>query len=127
MLCFTMKRGEYFTVGSDTVILFDQLSSDRVHLSIHAPRDVPIVRSAVLERSGNPPPPCVTALPVRKKSRYKPDAIFRWNDERERAVRKLQNVADQLEEHGAREEAASLREQLEQIIPSVWEDNLAEQ
>ena len=56
MLCITMRRGEYFTVDGDTVILVDQLSGERAHLTIHAPRDVAIVRGAVLERNGNPPP-----------------------------------------------------------------------
>ena len=40
MLCITMRRGEYFTVDGDTVILVDQLSGERAHLTIHAPRDV---------------------------------------------------------------------------------------
>ena len=59
MLCITMKRGEYFTVGSDTVVLFDQLSGERAHLTIHAPREVPIVRGEVLERNGGKRPDCV--------------------------------------------------------------------
>ena len=62
MLCITMRRGEYFTVDGDTVILVDQLSGERAHLTIHAPRDVAIVRGAVLERSGNPPPACLAEL-----------------------------------------------------------------
>ncbi len=37
MLCITMKRGEYFTVDGETVILFEQLSGERAHLTIHAP------------------------------------------------------------------------------------------
>ena len=67
MLCITMKRGEYFTVDGETVILFDQLSGERAHLTIHAPRNVAIVRGAVLERNGNPPPPCLAKLPARKR------------------------------------------------------------
>ena len=54
MLCITMKRGEYFTVG-DAVIHLDQSSSERVHLTIDAPREVPIVRGALLERQETPP------------------------------------------------------------------------
>ena len=66
MLCITMKRGEYFTVDGETVILFDQLSGERAHRTIHAPRNVAIVRGAVLERNGNPPPPCLAKLPAQK-------------------------------------------------------------
>ncbi len=45
-----------------------------------------IVRGAVLERNGNPPPPCLAKLPARKKGSYRPEAIYRWNDQRGRAV-----------------------------------------
>ena len=55
MLCISMKAGEYFTVGSDTVVQYNHLYGDRVHLMIHAPKEVPIVRGTVLERSGGPP------------------------------------------------------------------------
>ena len=125
MLCITMKRGEYFTIDGDTVILFDQLSGERAHLTIHAPKEVAIVRGAVMERNGNPPPACLKELPARKKAKYRPEAIFRWNDERERAVKRLEQVAARLEENGSTEEAKILRDQLAQIVPTVWEDDLS--
>lgn len=126
MLCITMKRGEYFTVNNDTVILFDQLSGERAHLTIHAPRNVAIVRGAVLERGGNPPPACLAQLPARKRAKYRPEAIFRWNDDRERAVRAMKRVFDRLEAGGCAQEAAVLRTQLDRIIPAFWESDLAE-
>lgn len=126
MLCITMKRGEYFTVGGEIVILFDQLSGERAHLTIHAPRNVAIVRGAVLERGGNPPPACLAELPARKKAKYRPEALFRWNDERERAVRRIEQIAERLERGGSPDQAKILRDQLERIVPAVWEDNLAE-
>ena len=125
MLCITMKRGEYFTVDGDTVILFDQLSGERAHLTIHAPRDVAIVRGAVLERSGNPPPACLAELSARKRAKYRPEAVFRWNSEREKAVRRMEQVAERLEKSGSMEEAEILRAQLAQIVPAVWEDDLS--
>lgn len=124
MLCITMRRGEYFTVGSDTVVLFDQLSGERAHLTIHAPREVPIVRGEVLERQGRQRPACLSALPPRKKYRYRPTAAFLWNDERERAIRALEKLADRLEEKGAAAEAELLRAQIDQIVPTTWEDEL---
>ena len=125
MLCITMRRGEYFTVDGDTVILVDQLSGERAHLTIHAPRDVAIVRGAVLERSGNPPPACVAELSARKRAKYRPEAVFRWNSEREKAVRRMEQVAERLEKSGSMEEAEILRAQLAQIVPAVWEDDLS--
>ena len=125
MLCITMRRGEYFTVDGDTVILFDQLSGERAHLTIHAPKEVAIVRGAVLERNGNPPPACLSKLPARRKARYRSEAIFRWNNERERAVKRLEEMAARLEKNGSAEEAKILRDQLAQIVPAVWEDELS--
>mgnify|MGYP000459180255 FL=1 len=125
MLCITMRRGEYFTVDGDTVILVDQLSGERAHLTIHAPRDVAIVRGAVLERSGNPPPACLAELSARKRAKYRPEAVFRWNSEREKAVRRMEQVAERLEKSGSMEEAEILRAQLAQIVPAVWEDDLS--
>ena len=125
MLCITMRRGEYFTVDGDTVILVDQLSGERAHLTIHAPRDVAMVRGAVLERSGNPPPACLAELSARKRAKYRPEAVFRWNSEREKAVRRMEQVAERLEKSGSMEEAEILRAQLAQIVPAVWEDDLS--
>ena len=125
MRCITMRRGEYFTVDGDTVILVDQLSGERAHLTIHAPRDVAIVRGAVLERSGNPPPACLAELSARKRAKYRPEAVFRWNSEREKAVRRMEQVAERLEKSGSMEEAEILRAQLAQIVPAVWEDDLS--
>lgn len=124
MLCITMKRGEYFTVGGDTVILFDQLSGERAHLTIHAPREVPIVRGEALERRGGQRPACLAKLPPRKKPKYKPAAAFLWNDGRERAVQALETLAARLEESGGTEEAKLLREQLRQLVPAPWEEEL---
>ena len=125
MLCITMKRGEYFTVGGDTVILFDQLSGERAHLTIHAPREVAIVRGEVLERQGGQRPACLSNLPPRKKPRYRSAAAFLWNEGRERAVGTLEKLAAQLETGGAAEEAGLLREQLRQLVPGPWEEELS--
>ena len=110
MLCITMRRGEYFTVDGDTVILVDQLSGERAHLTIHAPRDVAIVRGAVLERSGNPPPACLAELSARKRAKYRPEAVFRWNSEREKAVRRALGM-DWNKAKGVRRPAAPPRRQ----------------
>ena len=46
MLCITMRKGDYFLIGKDIVVQLDTLSGSRVHLTINAPKDVPIVRGA---------------------------------------------------------------------------------
>lgn len=59
MLCITMRKGDYFLIGKDIVVQLDTLSGSRVHLTINAPKDVPIVRGEVLERNGGKRPDCV--------------------------------------------------------------------
>lgn len=59
MLCITLKSGEYFTVGGETVVVFDKLNGDRAHFTIHAPREVTILRGEVLEREGGERPACL--------------------------------------------------------------------
>jgi len=124
MLCITMKRGEYFTVGKDTVVLFDQVNGERIHLTIHAPREISIVRGEVLERQGGQRPACLSTLPPRRKGRRRPVGAFLWNSDRERAVRRLEKLAAQLESTGAAGEAEILRDQLSQLTPAAWEAEL---
>ena len=52
-------------------------------------------------------------------------SVFRWNSEREKAVRRMEQVAERLEKSGSMEEAEILRAQLAQIVPAVWEDDLS--
>ena len=59
MLCITMRRGDYITIGDDIVIQIDQLSDERAHVNINAPREIPIVRGKVLERVGGERPDCL--------------------------------------------------------------------
>ena len=59
MLCISMKAGDYFTVGGSTVIQFNRLQGDRVHLVVNAPREVPVLRGEVLERGGGQRLACV--------------------------------------------------------------------
>ena len=64
-------------------------------------------------------------LSARKRAKYRPEAVFRWNSEREKAVRRMEQVAERLEKSGSMEEADILRAQLAQIVPAVWEDDLS--
>ena len=126
MLCLTLAQGEYLTIGDKVVVQLDRISGDRCKLVIQAPKQVTVLRGAVLERSGGQRPACL-APPPKKKPRYYRDQVFRWNDDRERAVRAMKLVFDRLEENGSDEEAEALRKQLDRIIPAFWEDDLAAQ
>ena len=125
MLKLTLLPEEYLTVNGDIVVQLLRVAGGRADVAVEAPREMPIVRGAVLERSGGQRPACL-APPPKKKPRYYRDQVFRWNDDRERAVRAMKRVFDRLEEQGSVEEAKVLRTQLDRIIPAFWEDDLAE-
>ena len=125
MLKLTLLPDEYLTVNGDIVVQLLRVAGGRADVAVEAPREMPIVRGAVLERSGGQRPACL-APPPKKKPRYYRDQVFRWNDDRERAVRAMKRVFDRLEEQGSVEEAKVLRTQLDRMIPAFWEDDLAE-
>ncbi len=37
MLCITMRKGDYVTLGDSIVIQVEQISNERAHLNINAP------------------------------------------------------------------------------------------
>ena len=124
MLKLTLLPEEYLTINDSVVIQLKRVAGGRADLAIDAPREFPILRGTVLERSGGQRPGCL-APPPRKKARTYRDQVFRWNDDRERAVRIMKQVIDRLERSGAGGEAKVLRTQLDRIVPAFWEEDLA--
>ena len=123
MLKLTLLPDEYLTVNGDIVVQLLRVAGGRADVAVEAPREMPIVRGAVLERSGGQRPACL-APPPKKKPRYYRDQVFRWNDDRERAVRVMKQTLDRLEQKGSREEAEILRRQLDRIVPAFWESEV---
>lgn len=124
MLKLSMLPEEYLTIDGSVVVQLTRVAGGRAYLAVDAPRDVPILRGAVLERNGGERPACLLP-PSEKKARHYRDRIFRWNDDRERAVRSMKQVLDRLEQNGAADEAALLRTQLDRIIPTFWEEEVS--
>lgn len=124
MLKLTLLPEEYLTINGGIVVQLMRVAGGRADIAIEAPRSFPIVRGAVLERGGGKRPGCL-APPSGKKARYYRDQVFRWNDDRERAVRSMKQVLDRLEQKGDGEEARLLRTLLDRVIPAFWEDDLA--
>ncbi len=56
MLSMQMKSGDYVTIGENVVVQVFKESGPQFRISIKAPREIPIVRGKVLERSGNQRP-----------------------------------------------------------------------
>ena len=124
MLKLTLLPEEYLTINDSVVIQLKRVAGGRADLAIDAPREFPILRGTVLVRSGGQRRGCL-APPTGKRARTRRDQIFRWNDDRERAVRAMKQALDRLEQKGSGEEAQILRTQLDRIIPTFWEDDLA--
>lgn len=108
MLCISMQSGDYFVVGSETVVQLDRLTGDRAHLVINAPREVPILRGDVLERQGGQRPACV--LPV--KPRY--GGQLPWTPAKRKALEELRRVLDRMDGP----EARTVRKKLDLIFPA---------
>lgn len=108
MLCISMRAGDYFTVGSSTVVQFDRLTGDRVHLTINAPREVPILRGDVLERQGGQRPGCVMGVSPRHVKQLP------WNPAKKQALAELRQSVDAL---GDTPEARAIRAKLDLIFP----------
>ena len=117
MLCISMKAGDYFVVGGSTVIQFDRLTGDRVHLTVNAPREVPILRGDVLERNGGTRPKCV--MPV--SPRYVRQ--LPWDYKKKKALLEMREILDGM---GESPEARLLRQKLDYIFPNVQESEAPE-
>lgn len=123
MLKLALDPEEYLTINGDIVVQLSRVAGGRAYLAIEADRSIPIVRGEVLEREGGERPACLAPVSGKTFRHYR-DRYFPWNDDRERAVRAMNQVMDQLEQDGAGEGVSVLRTQLNRIIPAFWEDEI---
>lgn len=123
MLKLTMYPDDYLTINGNIVVYLTRAAGGQASVAIDAPREIPILRGAVLKRLGMERQACLYP-PAKKKPRYYRDKFFPWNDDRERAVRAMYKIMDKLAEDGAGEDVEVLRKQLDRIIPPVWEDEI---
>ena len=56
MLRLSLTPGEYIAIGGNIIVQLCRSEGGRAYLAIDAPRSVPIVRGAVLERQGGQRP-----------------------------------------------------------------------
>ena len=87
MLTLRLDSGDYFKIGEDVTVQIFRDSGGKFIVSIDAPREIPIVRGAVLERDGMQKPEHLLA----KKPKSPSDRI---------------HAAKQLEKHLARKAEA---------------------
>lgn len=123
MLRLSMLPDQYLTINGNIVVQLTRVAGGRAYVAVDAPREVPIVRGTLLEREGVERPACL-APPPSRKPKLQRDLLFRWNDDRERAVRGIKQVIEHLEQTGAEDEAKALRIQLNRLLPTPWEEEV---
>ena len=104
MLFLQLKTGEYMTIGSDVIVQLNDVSGSRCKLMVEAPREVPIVRGEVLERTGAERPECVmkTARPVHS------GPGLSWNRNKSQALTAMRRLLSQMD--GGDERVKDLRQ-----------------
>lgn len=110
MLSLRLLPGEYMTIGSNVVVQYDRTSGEHCKLLVNAPRDVPVVRGEVLERSGETRPDCV--LPKRNASRQS----IPWDQSKNELLDAIRKTLDDIEVRDSR--ATSVKRRLELLFPN---------
>lgn len=115
MLCLNLNQGEYMTIGDDVVVQLNGISGDRCKLFIQAPREIPILRGAVLERQGGERPECVSDGP-----RWHRKEIV-WDRSKAQALAAMRSVLSRMD--GRDSDVQALRRQLNHIFPPTEQTN----
>ena len=113
MLCLSLNQGEYLTIGSDVVVQLDAIAGDRCKLAVQAPREVPILRGKVFEKSGGQRPNCVFNAPRWHKRE------LAWDRSKAQALAAMRLLLSQMD--GGDSNVQTLRRQLEHMFPQDGE------
>ena len=111
MLCLNLNQGEYLTIGEDVVVQLHSISGDRCKLVIHAPKEIPVLRGKVLERTGGQRPECVFGGP-----RWHRREII-WDQSKAQALAAMRLLLSQMD--GRDRNVQTLSRQLNRIFPPV--------
>lgn len=115
MLCLSLVPGEYVTIGEDVVVQYDRTVGERCRVVVHAPREVPILRGKVLERTGAQRPECVFDTP-RWYKRELP-----WDRSKAQALDAMRALLSRMD--GRDDDVKALRRQLNHIFPNAPEQS----
>ena len=111
MLRLTLTPGDYFTVNGNIVVQLHRLEGERSLIAVEAPKEMRIVRGAVLEREGGRRPPCVTDRPAPSRR----GKWLLWDQGREDAARHMRRLLREIETPENRRQIETLRAQLTRI------------
>ena len=109
MLCLALTQGEYLTIGENVVVQVDRMTNDRCKLLIQAPREVPVLRGEVRERTGSKRPDCVV-----EDIRWR-KAEIPWNRSKAQALAAMRKILEQMD--GRDDDVKALRRQLNHMFP----------
>ena len=111
MLRLTLTPGDYFTINGNIVVQLHRLEGERSLVAVEAPKDMRIVRGAVLEREGGHRPDCLLDRPAQpRRGKW----LF-WDQKREDTVRYMRRLLRQIETPDNTREIELLRAQLGRI------------
>ncbi|MDY5509305.1 carbon storage regulator [Dysosmobacter sp.] len=106
MLSLQLKSGEYLTIGGDIVVQIFEQSGSSFRVAVRAPREVPILRGEVRERTEERPDGLREKRPKSPAQRAKEaQRLQRWTEQRQRAeeeraavTRELRDILDRVDE-----------------------------
>jgi len=113
MLCLSLTQGDYVTIGGNVVLQLGRMSGDHCKVMIDAPREIPVVRGAVLEREGSGRPQCVQEAPAWRKPQIP------WNRSRAQTLTAMRRLLSEMD--GTDENVQTLRRQLRHMFPEGTE------
>ena len=111
VLCLYLNQGEYLTIGEDVVVQLYGISGDRCKLMINAPKEIPVLRGKVLERTGGQRPECVFDGPLW----HRKEII--WNRSKAQALAAMRRLLSQMD--GGDSNVQTLSRQLNHIFPPM--------
>lgn len=111
MLRLTLTPGDYFTINGNIVVQLHRLEGERSLVAVEAPKDMRIVRGAVLEREGGHRPDCLLDRPAQPRR----GKWLLWDQKREDTVRYMRRLLRQIETPDNTREIELLRAQLGRI------------
>ena len=105
------------TIGDNIIVQMNDISGSHCKLMIEAPREIPVVRGEVLERTGAERPECV--MKTAPQSKYEPGPS--WNRNKTQTLIAMRRVLAQMD--GGDERVKNLRRQLDFLFPPEFASN----
>ncbi len=123
MLSLQLKSGEYFTIGDNITVQVLKRSSSLVRVIVEAPREIPVLRGAVHERTEERPE-WLRKKPPKSPSERKYDArhFEEWTKKKE--LREQAQLREAEEKAFVLRELIDITEHLDEVIAAHGKGNI---